>query len=98
VKTAFSGHSVQTVTEAGWRGSKDGPLLRWAQTHFDVFVTIDRKIEHQQNLKSLRLGFVVARVPNNELASYRPLFDELKRAAEIVSRGKVVYVIAARAD
>ncbi len=44
VKAAFPGHAVKTVSEIGWQGSKDGPLLAYAQGSFDVFVTIDRKL------------------------------------------------------
>lgn len=44
VKKAFVGHTVSTVTEIGWRQSKDGPLLKHAENHFDVFVTIDRRL------------------------------------------------------
>jgi hypothetical protein len=95
VKAAFSsGHSVQTVTEAGWRGRKDGPLLKWAQNQFDVFVTIDRNIPHQQNLKQFRLGFVIVRVRSNELKHYMPLFDNIQQAAESVRRGQAIEVPA----
>lgn len=45
VRAAFPGYSVSTVTEAGWRGGKDGSLLGLAERGFDVFVTIDRKFE-----------------------------------------------------
>jgi hypothetical protein len=41
---------VSTVTEAGWRTSKDGPLLAFAQDRFDVFVTVDRRLESQNDL------------------------------------------------
>ena len=47
VKAAFGGHVVESVTEIRWRSSKDGPLLAFAQEEFDVFVTIDRSLEHQ---------------------------------------------------
>jgi len=90
LRAAFSGHSVQTVTEAGWRCSKDGPLLQWAQGHFDVFVTIDRKIPHQHNLKAFRLGFVLVRVRSNEIGRYRPLFSEIRLAAETVRKGQLI--------
>jgi hypothetical protein len=92
VKAAFPGHTVRTVTEISWRSSKDGPLLAYAEDAFDVFVTIDRKLERQHDLKRLRLGFVVAHVPNNELASYQPIFDELLSAAATVQPGELVYV------
>ena len=69
VKAAFPGHAVKTVSEIGWHSAKDGPLLAYAQERFDVFVTIDRKLERQHNLKELKLGFVLARVPNNKIES-----------------------------
>jgi hypothetical protein len=92
VKAAFSGHVVKSVTETSWRSSKDGPLLKFAQYEFDVFVTIDRNLKHQQNLARLELGFVVVRVPSNELAYYLPLFEQLRTAAETIQKGAVIYV------
>jgi len=77
VRVAFAGQAVKTVTEAGWRGSKDGPLLSAAEQTFDVFVTIDRRLERQYNLAKYRLGFVIVRVPSNMLSSFEPIFDEL---------------------
>jgi Domain of unknown function (DUF5615) len=90
VKAASSGHAVKTVTEIGWRSSKDGPLLNFAQDEFDVFVTIDSNLEHQQNLARLKLGFAVARVPSKELAYYLPLFEQLRMAAESIQSGAVI--------
>ena len=93
VKAAFPGHAVKAVCETAWRSSKDGPLLAYAQEQFDVFVTIDRKLEHQHNLKGLKLGFVFSRVPSNKIASYRPIFAELQKAAENVRPGEVIHVV-----
>ena len=70
VRAAFPGHATKTVTDAGWRGSKDGP-----RDNFDVFVTIDRTLEHEHQLSRFRLGFVVVRVPDNTFAAYKPLFE-----------------------
>jgi predicted nuclease of predicted toxin-antitoxin system len=96
VRSAFPGHAVKTVTEAGWRSSKDGPLLAFAERHFEVFVTIDRKLERQHDLSNLRLGFVVARVVNNTLAAYLPVFVQLREAAERVRSGEVLHVAASK--
>jgi hypothetical protein len=92
VRHALPGHIVRTVTEVGWSAVPDGPLLELAQTEFDVFVTIDRNMERQNNLSKLSLGFVVARVRSNELSSYRPLFDQMKEAAETVRGGEIIHV------
>jgi hypothetical protein len=96
LRAAFPGHTVKTVAEIGWRSAKDGPLLAHAQAHFDVFVTVDGNLEHQQNLRKLNMGFVVVRVPSNEITSYRPLFARIQAAAENVQAGEVVHVVSAR--
>ena len=84
VKAAFPGHAVRTVSETGWRCTKDG-LLAYAQEQFDVFVTIDRKLERRHDLKKLKLGFVIVRVLSNEIGCYRPIFAALREAAENVN-------------
>ena len=93
VKAAFPGYAVKTVSESGWRSSKDTVLLAFAENNFDVFVTIDRNLEKQHNLKKMKLGFVVARVPSNEISSYRPIFNELQRAADRVKPGETIHVV-----
>jgi hypothetical protein len=45
------GHEARTVTDMGWAGTKNGPLLRQAATEFDIFVTVDQGIEFQQSLE-----------------------------------------------
>jgi hypothetical protein len=92
VRAAFPGHTVRTVTQAGWRSSKDGPLLRFAEQNFDVFVTIDGKLEREHDLRVLTLGIVIAHVPNNKLESYEPLFEQLRAAVESVRPSEVVRV------
>src|SRR5258708_7213612 len=84
VKAAFPGHAVKTVSETAWRGSKDGSLLTYAQEQFDVFVTIDPKLERQHNLAKLKFGFILVRVPNNEIGSYHKIFAELQKAVESI--------------
>ena len=94
VRAAFPGHSVSTVTEAGWRGTKDGSLLSLAERGFDVFVTIDRKFEHQVDLRAFALGFVIVRVASNTLAAYLPSFHRLRQAVEAVRKGEVIHLDA----
>jgi len=50
---------VWTVAERGWKGKKYGELLRAAQQEFDVLITMDKGIEHQQNWKVMALGFII---------------------------------------
>lgn len=54
-------HEVVSVGERGWGGMRDGALLQAAQVEFDVFVTMDRGIAHQQKLGGLSLDHPAAR-------------------------------------
>ena len=52
-------HPATTVTEIGWSGVKNGALLRLAEGQFDVFLTVDRNLPHQQNVASYDLAVIV---------------------------------------
>ncbi len=65
IKEAFPGDSVLTVSEAGWSGIKNGELLAFIAGRFDVFLTIDQNIRHQQNLTNLPFAILFVAVPNN---------------------------------
>jgi len=82
VKSLFGDHKVATVHEQDWDSLEDGPLLSVAQREFDVLITIDRSLEHQQNLAKFQIGVVVAHVPKNQLAHYRVIQKELLTAME----------------
>ena len=94
LKKAFPGHAVQSVTQTGWRTSTDGPLLSFAEKRFDVFVTVDRKLETQNDLSQFRLGFIIARVPNNRLDGFIPIFNELNAAVAKVRPGEVIHIVS----
>jgi predicted nuclease of predicted toxin-antitoxin system len=55
------GHDVVTVAEAGWVGKRNGELLRLAEKDFEVFVSTDKGIPHQQNVSRLDLAVVLLR-------------------------------------
>lgn len=51
---------VTLVEEMDWKGVKNGRLLQLAEAGgFDVFVTADQNLKHQQNLKGRRMAIVV---------------------------------------
>ena len=47
IKAAFAGHSVTTVSAAGWRSTDDESSIEFASRKFDVFVTVDRRVAYQ---------------------------------------------------
>jgi len=54
------GHTVHTAQSRGWDTLSNGELLNAAEeAGFDVLLTTDRRIRHQQNLKVRRIALVV---------------------------------------
>ena len=62
------GVEAKTVALCGWKGTKNGALLQVAQATFDVFVTMDQGIPHQQNLSGLAIGVLVLEARSNRLS------------------------------
>jgi hypothetical protein len=50
---------VSTAYELGWAALSNGELLAAAEDNFDVLVTTDRNLRHQQNLTGRRLSILV---------------------------------------
>jgi len=78
----LSGHEVKTVAGVGWSGKENGELLRLAAERFDLLLTADRNLEHQQNLTTLPIAVVVLVAPTNRLESLAPLVPELLELSE----------------
>ncbi len=60
LRMAIPNHDVFTVAYLGWKGLENGALLRATEdAGFEVFVTADKKLPKQQNLKGRSLALVV---------------------------------------
>jgi hypothetical protein len=88
-------HEVTTVTGQGWSGLQNGELLRRAAGTFDVFVTGDRGIEHQQNMTALGLGLVVIVARDNRVETVIAPAPRIREALEAVKPGTTVRVVSA---
>ena len=83
------GHEIATVHSLGWSGSKNGELLRLAHGICEVFVTLDRNLEFQQNIKVLPFGVIVVRSRTNRMADLTPHVASILTAAGRVAPGQV---------
>ena len=86
---------IRTVQEEGWSSLTNGVLLRQAQERFDVFVTADKRLEYQQNVRTLRIAVVVVAAETTRLEHMRRLLPRLKVAITEARPGTVVVVSAA---
>jgi len=89
---SFVGHTVTTVPKHGWSGITNGELLKLAEKEFDVFVTVDRKLAAQQDLKKFRIPVILIRARTNRLEHIRPLATELLQKAPHAAAGELTIV------
>src|SRR5437660_10672678 len=74
LRTHLPGHDVHTVPEMGWSGKKNGELLRLMSGQgFEVFLTVDQSLRHQQNLQGVGVAVRVLVAPSNRLTDLVPL-------------------------
>ena len=86
------GHQVDTVGGRGWGGVKNGELLERMQGEYDPFVTMDRGIEHQQNLTRLSFGILLIRAPSNRMEHLEPLVPAILDALDLLQPGQILHV------
>ena len=86
------GQEASNVHDHGWAGIKNGELLRRAHGVCDVFVTLDRNLEFQQNIKVLPYGIAVVRSRSNRMIDLAPHISAILLAASQVGPGRAVTV------
>jgi hypothetical protein len=89
---ALSEHTISTVQGMGWAGVENGELLSRASGHTDVFITMDRKLERQQNLSVLPFGVVVVVARSNRVQDLLPLIPEILAALVRIQAGRLEHV------
>jgi len=92
LKNHLSPHEVVLTREAGWDDFDNGELLEAAQQTFDVLLTTDTNIYHQQKVEQFDIAVIVLRAYNNKYESLRPLMPDVLSLLETVQPGKVYYV------
>ena len=75
------GHFVKTVPQAGWASISNGKLLGLlaASGKFDLFLTVDKNLPHQNQTKTLPFAIVVLCAKSNRLPHILPFAAEILR-------------------
>lgn len=76
----IAGGSATTVRAEGWSGISNGELLRRISGRFDALLTMDRNLQHQQNVKQLSFGIVLIRARSNRMVDLVPLLPAIAEA------------------
>ena len=94
LKNDLSGHDARTVPEMGWAGKKNGELLQLAARQFDVFLTIDRSLDYQQNISFVHIGIIAMAARSNRLDDLRPLMPKVLAVLSRAQPGQIIRVEA----
>lgn len=89
---SLSPHSCVSVRKAGFAGKKNGELLALAEGKFDVFLTVDKSLRYQQNMKHRQIALLIIRAHGNSLAILKPHAAACLLALESIQLGEVVEV------
>lgn len=71
-------HAVLTIRDIGWLGKKNGELLSlMIDNGFEIFVTVDRNLQYQQNLERLSITIIVLCAIDNRRETLQKLIPKL---------------------
>jgi len=91
----FPNHQAYTAEWAGFKGTKNGELLRLAEVAgYEVILTVDHGIPHQQRPGSREISIILIRAQTNQLEELVPLAGAVERALAIIKPGQTITVAA----
>jgi hypothetical protein len=91
VKKRLGGRDdIRTAQEMGWAGLKNGELLTEAEGEFDVFITTDKNLRHQQNLR--KYSFAVLLLPSNQVPIIEALIPDIEAVLKTVRAGDFIEI------
>jgi hypothetical protein len=86
-------HDVRTIQEMGWTGKKNGELLAlMAGAGFDVLLTVDQNIRHQQKLAASGIAVIVMIASSSRLLDLIPLIPAVEIELRNIHAGRAVEV------
>ncbi|NOY43540.1 MAG: hypothetical protein GXP26_17100 [Planctomycetes bacterium] len=86
------GHEIDTAYELGWSQLQNGELLNAAeQRSYEVLITTDRNLRHQQNLSDRELAILV--LLSTSWPRIQQRVDDIQTAVREIAVGDYVEVV-----
>ncbi len=83
LKLDFTEHEIFTVRDKGWNGIKNGELLKLLlEDNFNVLLTFDKNLQHQQNFLKYTITVIVLSANIN---TYEELTKGSQRVKDVLS-------------
>ena len=86
------GHTVTTVPRQGWASRSNGELIALVPSDFDVFITMDKSMEYQQDLVDVGICIIVPHAVNSRYEVLHPLVPKIQDAVAQAESGSVVHL------
>ncbi len=79
LKQDFPGHDVFTVRDKNWNSKKNSELIRlMLEQSFDILITFDQNITHQQNLSKYPICLIVLKAQINTYEVLKKFIPEIR--------------------
>ncbi len=85
-------HLATTVPREGWAGFKNGTLLKLVIPNFDIFITLDSNLVHQQNLNNIDLCIITLHAVNSRYETLSPLITQILTAIDNAQPGAIIHL------
>jgi len=89
---SVEGHQCTTVPEAGFAGKTNGELPRLAAGGFEAFVTLDKGVRFQQDLKTQKIGIVLIRAKSSRVNDILPHIRACLEALRSIRPGELIEI------
>lgn len=76
----------------GWAGIKNGDLLTFAESQFDVFITVDRNLSYQQNLSNFGIAMIVLKARSNRYEDLLPFAAPIMAKLDQLENGSFILI------
>ena len=87
LRHSLADHSVATAFEKGWDKLQNGDLIRVAETeNFNVLITTDQNLRHQQNLRGRSLAILV--LPTTSWPRIQQHLEKISAAVNSLKAGE----------
>ncbi len=94
ITRSLIGHNVRTVPQEGWAGKKNGELLNlMLAAGYQVLLTVDQGVKHQQNLKAAGIAVVVMVASSNDVVDLLPLVPSVLATLTTIQPGDAIEVL-----
>jgi predicted nuclease of predicted toxin-antitoxin system len=90
-RQSFHHLDAHTAQWAGLKGKKNGELLRMAElAGYEVLLTVDQGIPHQQNLAGRKLSIILLRSQTSQIEELLPLVEAILKVLNYIQPGQIV--------